>query len=285
VPVATLVGESGDVAIAYGEAGRGPPLLFLHGLGGSGADWAPLVERFRGSHRVLTPDARGSGQTRDLLHPQGPFTIAQLAADLAALLGQLDAQPAHVVGWSLGGMIGLQLAADRPALVRSLTVVNSGPDWRPKTPLQRTALRLRGAVTGLLPPGLMARPIAARLFPKPEQAALRRDYVARIGRNDKGAYAALLEAIVGWSVLDRLGAMTMPVLCVASDGDYTSVASKEEWVRALPNGRLAVVPDARHALPLEAPEKLGVVLDGFLRWPPTQGMSINPPERPHDNNL
>jgi pimeloyl-ACP methyl ester carboxylesterase len=260
--------ETGGAALAFEEAGEGPPVLFLHGLGGSGADWEPLVAGLRGRYRVIIPDLRGSGRTRDLQHPGGPFTIAQLAADMAALLARPGAAPAHVVGWSMGGMVGLQLAADAPALVRSLTVINSGPDWRPKTPLQRTALRLRGAVTALLPPGLMARPIAARLFPKPEQAALRRDYVQRMARNDRGAYAALLEAIVGWSVHERLSTLRMPVLCVASEFDYTSVESKREWVRALPAGSIEVVEGARHALPLEAPERLLAILERFLSAAP-----------------
>jgi pimeloyl-ACP methyl ester carboxylesterase len=153
---------------------------------------------------------------------------------------------------------------DAPARVASLVIVNSGPDWTPKTPLQRLALRSRGLVTGLLGPGAMARVIAPRLFPRPDQAGLRRDYVARMGRNDTHAYAALLDAIMGWSVADQLASLTMPTLVVASEGDYTSVASKEAWTRLLPDGRLLVVPGARHALPLEAPEAFNALLEDFF---------------------
>jgi pimeloyl-ACP methyl ester carboxylesterase len=56
----------------------------------------------------------------------------------------------------------------------------------------------------------------------------------------------------------------MPTLVVASEGDYTSVASKELWVREMPGARLVVVPDAGHALPLEAPERLTAIVAEFL---------------------
>jgi len=248
----------------FEEAGSGPALVLLHGLGGSSADWSPYVAALRGHFRVITPDVRGGLLSRDVAHPHGPFTIPQLAGDLAALLQSLGALPAHLVGWSMGGMVALQLAADAPAAVASLTVVNSGPDWTPKTPLQHLALRLRGVVTTFVGPGPMAQVLARKLFPAPAQAELRRSYIARMGRNDRAAYAALLAAIVGWSVAERLPSLTMPTLVVASDGDYTSVASKEAWVRRLPDARLVVVPGTRHALPLEAPERLLAVLLDFL---------------------
>jgi pimeloyl-ACP methyl ester carboxylesterase len=260
MPILTLP----DAELHYEDVGTGAPLVLLHGLGGSGDDWAPEVAAFRERYRVITPDTRGCGRSRDREHPHGPFTIAQLGADLAALLDHLGTPSAHVLGWSLGGMIAFQLAVDAPALVSSLVIVNSGPDWMPKSALQRVALEMRGVVTSLMGPATMALVIAPKLFPKPEQAALRAVYVERMGRNDKRTYAALLAAFLGWSVADRLPSLGMPTLVVASDGDYTSVASKEAWARTMPNARLVVVPDARHALPIEAPERLDALVAEFL---------------------
>jgi pimeloyl-ACP methyl ester carboxylesterase len=258
----TLVFRDGE--ISYDEAGAGPPLVLLHGLGASSADWAKQVEAFAPGFRVITIDTRGCGGSRDLRAPHGPFTMAQLADDVAAVLTHLNTGPAHVVGWSMGGMIAFQLAASAPGLVASLVIVNSGPDWRPKSTLQRFAVRMRGSVTAVLGPRPMARVIARKLFPRADQADLRRAHVERMGRNDRRTYAALLAAFVGWSVAEQLGALTMPTLAVASDGDYTSVASKEAWVRALPDGRLLVVEDSRHALPLEDPARFNAIVSEFL---------------------
>jgi pimeloyl-ACP methyl ester carboxylesterase len=253
-----------EAELYFEETGAGPPLVLLHGLGGSGEDWAPLVPAFARRFRILVPDARGSGRTVDRAHPRGPFTLAQLADDVVALLEHLGATPAHLVGWSMGGMVALQLAVQAPQLVRSLVVINSGPDWTPKSSLQRVALSLRGVVTALVGPRAMARVLAPRLFPGPAQAAVRAAYLERMGRNDPRAYAALLAAIVGWSVADRLAALTMPTLVVSSERDYLGLATQEAWARQLPDARLVRVPDAGHALPLEAPGRLAAVLEAFL---------------------
>ena len=248
----------------FAERGAGPTLLLLHGLGGSGADWDGVAPALCDRYRVVTPDLRGSGGSQNLARPHGPFSIAELAADTAALLEHLGGGPAHVCGWSMGGMVALQLAVDNPDRVASLTIVNSGPDWTPKTALQGLALHLRGVVTALVGPAAMARVLARKLFPHPGQAALRRAYLARMAENDRRTYAALLAAIVGWSVADRLPSLSMPTLAVASDGDYTPLASRAAWARRMPDARLVVVRDSRHALPLEAPERLVALLANFV---------------------
>jgi pimeloyl-ACP methyl ester carboxylesterase len=253
-----------DATLFYDEVGAGPPLVLLHGLGSSSADWAPHVMTLREHFRVITIDLRGCGQSVDHRAPHGPFTMRQLAHDVDAVLTHLKATPAHLVGWSLGGMVAFELAAASPSQVASLVIINSGPDWRPKSALQRLAVQLRGSVTAVFGPKPMARVIARKLFPHPEQAPLRAQHIERMGRNDKRTYAALLAAFVGWSIADRLPSLTMPTLAVASDGDYTSVASKEAWVKMMPKGQLLVVPNSRHALPLEDPARLSDIVSTFV---------------------
>lgn len=256
-----------DAEIRFVEAGPAgaPALLLLHGLGGSHADWDAFIGHFAAQYRVIAPDLRGSGESRGRSRPRGPFTIAELAGDVAALLDHLGAMPAHVVGWSLGGMIAFQLAVDRPAAVRSLAIVNSGPDWTPKSAPGRLAGPVTGLVALALGPTVMGRGIARRLFPRPDQAALRARYLERMARNERHAYAALLDAIVRWSVAPALGRLAMPALIVASDGDYLSTpAEKRAWAAMMPRARVEVLADSRHALPFEDPDRLRAVLGSFL---------------------
>ena len=111
----------------------------------------------------------------------------------------------------------------------------------------------------------MAAAIAKRLFPAPDQADLRSTFIARIVANDKRCYVASLRAIfAGWGVADRLGGIRCPVLFLAADQDYTPVALKQAYVDRLPDGRLVVIRDARHALPLERPDDFNHALAGFL---------------------
>src|SRR6266446_1391407 len=102
--------------------GAAPPVLFLHGLGSSAADWAPQLGPFGERYRLLLVDL--PGHWRSAL-PRERLTIEAMAERVDALLDQLDTPPAHVVGLSLGGSVGLELALRAPARVRSLTLVNA----------------------------------------------------------------------------------------------------------------------------------------------------------------
>ena len=253
-----------DASLFYQEAGTGASVVLLHGLGSSTVDWEPELTALTRRYRVIAIDARGSGQSRDLTHPRGPFTVAQFAADTAAVIDHLDAGPAHIVGLSMGGMVAFQLAVDHPASVRTLTIVNSGPALVPRTRQERTAIALRLVISRLFGPRGMARMLAPRLFPLPDQGPLRERFKAGMARNDKGAYIATQRALIGWSVLDRIGAIDVPVLVVASDQDYGFLSAKEAYTRMMKRAELVVVPDARHALPMEDPPKFLAVLEPFL---------------------
>ncbi len=256
--------RANDAELFYEETGSGAPVLLLHGLGSSGEDWAPQVDALAKRHRVIALDLRGSGRSRDLAHPAGPFSIPQLADDAALVLERLGACPAHVVGLSLGGLIAFQLAIHHPSSVRTLTIVNSGPAFVPRTLKEHAAVALRLGVARLFGPAGMSRMLAKRLFPRPDQQHLRARFVERMSRNDKRAYAATQRAVLGFSVLDRIGEIDVPTLVVAADQDYTPVSAKEAYARKMKKAKVVVVPDARHALPIEDPEKFNPILTEFL---------------------
>ena len=256
--------EVNDATLHYEEVGRGAAVLLLHGLGSSAADWAPQMEVLKSRYRVIALDMRGSGTSRDLKHPGGPFSVSQFAADATALLGHLAATPAHIVGLSMGGMIAFQMAVDFPDAVRSMVIVNSGPALVPRTGKERRAFAIRRLIARVWGPRGMGKMLAKRLFPHPDHGEKRRLFIESMARNDKRAYIASQEAIIGWSVLDRIGDITVPVLVVASDQDYTPVALKEAYASRMKRAEVVVVADARHALPLEFPEKLNPILATFL---------------------
>lgn len=250
-----------DVRLHYDEQGAGPPLLFVHGLGSSGRDWAAQVDRFADRYRVLRIDLRGHGRSD---RGSGPYSIAQFARDVAVALRKLQATPAHVVGLSMGGMVALELGAGAPQLTRSLVVTNSVADMRLHTWHDvwfYASRRLAVQVLGLRRVG---RLLAQKLFVKPSQDELRRLFVERWAQNDEQAYLWSIDAIMRWSVADRLDRITAPTLLVSSDEDYTPVADKEEVVARMPNAELAVVEDARHALPVEKPDAFNDLVDDFL---------------------
>lgn len=256
--------RANDADLFYSDAGQGETVLFLHGLGSSSVAWQPQIEALAPLYRVLALDARGSGKSRSLGHPTGPFSPRQFADDARALLESLGAAPAHVVGLSMGGIIAFQLAVDHPRALRTMTIVNSGPELVARTFKQRAMIALRLSVSRLYGPRGMARMLAPKLFPKPEHEWLREQFRSEMARNDKAAYIATQRALVGFSVLDRIAEIACPALIVASDQDYTPVEAKQAYARRMQHAEVVVVTDARHALPIEEPEKFNPILLDFL---------------------
>ncbi len=251
-----------DVELYCEIAGVGEPLLLIHGLGSCGADWGPQVEYFRQAYRVITFDLRGHGRSSK---PREGYSIERFAQDTAALLDALGTGPAHIAGISLGGMVAFRLAVDAPQRVKSMTVVNSGPEVPARTFKQRLPLYVRLFYIHALGLRKMAKKIAKRLFPEPGQAVLRSLFIDRLAGNEKRCYVASLRAIfAGWGVAERLADIRCPVLFIAADQDYTTVELKQSYVDRLPNAGMVVIANSRHALPIEKPREFNRALADFL---------------------
>lgn len=253
--------EVNGIGIEYDIHGTGPALLLIHGLGSCKEDWEAQREPFAQGYRVISFDMRGHGASDK---PAGHYSIAQFAADAAGLLRALGIDTAHVVGISLGGAVAFQLALDHPELVKTLTIVNSGPDATVRTFKEKLAVWMRRYVVRRKGMAKLASLIGPHLFPRPEHRAVRERFIERTARNDPLAYLQAFDALIGWNVAERVGAIACPVLAIAADQDYTPLSMKEAYVARIPGARLAVVADARHALPMEKPEQFNTVLKNFL---------------------
>jgi pimeloyl-ACP methyl ester carboxylesterase len=247
--------------VYYETRGRGDPVLLVHGLGSSTEDWEPQVDALAREFMVVAYDVRGHGRTAK---PAGTYTVAQFADDASALIRSLRLAPVHVVGLSMGGMIAFQLAADHPELVRSLVIVNSGPEMVLRTFKERLGIAQRRLIVRLMGMRKMGEVLADKLLPGAEHAARRGVFADRWARNDKRAYLRALSALVGWSVTAKLPGISQPVLVVAADQDYTPVAWKEWYTALMPNARLAVIPASRHMMPVERPQLFHDALLPFL---------------------
>ncbi len=112
--------QAGDIQLSYDRAGDGPPLLLIMGMSGTKHHWGPrvLAELQRDFETIVYDHRDACDSTRT----GAPFTIADLAADAAALLAALELDSAHVIGISMGGMIAQELALAHPERVRTLTL-------------------------------------------------------------------------------------------------------------------------------------------------------------------
>lgn len=249
------------IELHYEATGEGRPVLFIHGLGSSCRDWEMQTPVFSKHHRVVSFDLRGHGRSQK---PPGPYSMSLFAEDTAGLVRSLEVAPVHVVGISLGGMIAFQLAVDHPEMMKSLVIVNAGPEVVVRTMKDRWNVFLRFAIVRMLGMRKMGEVLGRRLFPKEEQADIQKSFVERWAENDTRAYLNTLRAIVGWSVTERIQDIHLPTLVVAADGDYTPVSAKEAFISKMPQAELVVISDSRHATPVDSPDKFNEVVLSFL---------------------
>lgn len=240
-------------------AGEGPLLLLLHGLGSSSLDWQAQMDRFCEHYRVVALDLRGHGQSIQ----EGPFDVTTLAADVVSWL-DTQPEPAWVVGLSLGAMVALELALQRPHKVQGLVLVNGVSEFLLETPKEqeRYAQRLKWLRWfGMRP---LAWWLGRELFPGPDLAQVRRTFRLRFVRsNRKKIYRALLDALPGWSVRARLGQIWQPVAIISTRHDYLPLAKRVEQFAALPNATIHT-PNGHHAWPAEDPSGFNHLLQRIL---------------------
>ncbi|SFF45147.1 Pimeloyl-ACP methyl ester carboxylesterase [Fontimonas thermophila] len=251
-----------DFEMHYVEAGCGPPLVFLHGLGGSAEDWEYQIPHFAGAWRVLAPDLRGFGLS-GAGHRR--FDVMRFAADVRAFLDAVGVGSCCLVGHSMGGAVALTLTLAQPQRIERLVIANSAPSFRPQSLRHHFEFAYRLLAMGLLGPARLARISAARMFPGDALAARRARHIERGARNTRRAYLGALLALGRWSVIERLPELTLPVLVAASEHDYFGHDETVKFAHALPRGRLHLFKGAHHGLPMEQPEAFNAVLERFLR--------------------
>ena len=253
--------ELPEIKLYYEVSGDGPPVVLLHGLGSIAGDWFPQIPALEPRNKVYRTDARGHGQSDK---PEGPYTIKQMAGDIAAFIDEEIDEPVHLIGYSMGGFMAFQLVVDRPELVRSMVIINAIPEVVTRTFRDKLNLNLRFFILRLFGLRTLGKLLAKLLFSGPDQKELRRELAERIAGNDKKAYIAATRAVVNWTVADRVSEIQAPVLMISGDRDYTPVEEKQRFVDIIPNARLEVIANSNHATPLDQPEALNKLLVAFL---------------------
>lgn len=262
----------------FQTAGAGTPLVLLHGLGASSADWEGQVPELSRHYQVIVPDLRGHGAS----DRAGEYSVPQFARDTWRLLDHLRLRAPVLVGHSMGGAVAMQMVLDRPGAVPALVLSNTLPSFLADTAAKRMMLWTRLLLMGLFGPRRLSEFMSQRLYPQADQAALRAKVARRNAGNDRNVYLATIRALTRWSVRERLAELTLPVLVLASEHDYFGGHEIEPFVAALPDAKLRQFAGARHGLPLERPEAFNRAVLEFLDprpRPAPAGASVPAPAR------
>lgn len=250
----------GEISVeSSGNGGRA--VVLLHPLALSGAFWAPLLDNLDGC-RVLAFDARGHGKS---LWDREPFTIGDIAEDVAAALDELAIAGASVAGMSMGGCVAIELAARRPDLVSRLALADTTPDYGPDR-VERWRERAVQAVT--VPRAKQLDFQVNRWFGE-DFAAANPAVVALVTdiflATDSRVHAQACRALGEFDGSPLLSKISAPTLVTVGAEDYaTPVASAEKIAAGIADAALAVTPGARHLSLLESPDAWGLVTSHLI---------------------
>jgi len=262
------------------ELGEGPPVVFVHGLSGSWQNWLAQLPALSREHRVVALDLPGFGYSP---MPREEISIAGYARMLDGLLDQLEIAAAAVVGNSMGGFIGAELAIAFPQRVERLVLVSAAGLSTHNDP------RTVHAMPALLRLERIIAASAAWVASKSEQVVrrprLRKATMNLVVRHPDRLPAALaaeqvrgagkpgfilaLQALIGYDVRDRLPEVACPTLIVWGERDrLITVRDADVFEELIPDSRKVIFEDTGHVAMLERPEEFNELLEKFLAEQP-----------------
>lgn len=254
-----------DIITYYEEAGSGEPLVLIRGLGSDLQAWAPQVPILAKHFRVITYDNRGAGRTSA---PDKPYSIAGMADDLAALLDALKIEKAHVLGYSMGGMVAQEFALRHPGRLEKLILLatSARPDGYMRAVVQsfiniRRSNMAREQVVRSLAPFLYT----AALFDDEEryERAILASVANPYAQQDH-AFIRQAQAILAHDASGRVGGIKASTLVVANREDIlVPPRHGEALAKAIPGAQLQML-DGAHAGVTEFPQEHCEAFISFL---------------------
>jgi len=263
----TLVGVAPDVELYVQDVGSGPPVLLLAGFGLDHSVWDGQVRMLGARHRVLCVDLRGTGRSSK---PYDGYRLERLAADVGAVLEQLEVREATLAGWSFGGQVAFRVAAEHRDRIARLVLVASGGVRASRSdafPFGADPERLERRLVGAeLKDRLAARAatIASGFHREPAGHTL--DFLIRASlRMPSWAAVASYRTYLYSDSSALIGAVDMPVLQIAGEADHVHSPEAARWLRErLGDSRVQVLPACGHYPMFEAPEAFDAALAAFI---------------------
>lgn len=261
-----------DVRLEVRVRGRGEPVLLLHGFTGRGSSLGSLARALRRhGHRTISVDLLGHGRS-DAPRDPTRYSVDCQADVLASLLRRLHAQPAHVVGYSMGARIGLRLAIDHPGSVGSLTLESPSAGIQNDEERRRRRADDEALAAGLEHDGLApfverweAQPVfASQATLAPSTRWRLRD--ERVRNRPEGLAGSLRGAGQGTMlpIHGRLGEINVPSLVVVGALDEPGSERARAVASGIRRARLVELAGVGHAPHLERPRTFNRLVADFL---------------------
>ena len=273
LPLKSVIVE--DRRIAYLDQGQGPPVLLIHGFGGSMWQWEHQQAALAGQFRIITPDLLGAGLSDK---PDIEYTPAQLLDFLTGFMDALQIPKAAMIGNSMGAGLAIGLALDRPTRVTALVLIDGLP---PNVLDHLGSPTLRRALTTPTPSWLVS--FGNWLFGGQMLESTLREFIHdpalltpavldRSNRNRQrpGLFRALLTVGTNLPLWEqgfapRIGSISQRTLVIWGEEDRVfPVAVGEALHRLIPGSQFIQVPNAGHIPQWEQPDAVNVQIRSFL---------------------
>jgi 3-oxoadipate enol-lactonase len=234
----------------------GPPLVLGGSLGTGLEMWRPQLPALAARHRVVRYDHRGHGGSPV---PPGPYALDDLGRDVLRLLDRLGCSTVDYAGLSLGGMVGMWLAAHAPERIGRLALLCTAAHLPPEVGYrQRAALVRARGMAGVV------EPVLARWFTPAFPPAEREPYRAMLAGTPPEGYAGCCEAIAGMDLRPVLSKITAPTLVVAAADDPAIPPRYAGQIAgSIAGGRLVVLDHSAHLANVEQADAVNELL---LAW-------------------
>jgi 3-oxoadipate enol-lactonase len=247
---------------------RRPIIVFSHGLLFSTALFAPQIAALRDRYRCVAYDHRGQGKSAD--SELRCIDMELLYQDAVALLESLSTmgRPVHFVGLSMGGFVAMRLAARRPDLIASLSLLETSADPEPNENVLRyralsSVVRVFGvgAVASRVMPIMFAQSVLA----DPSRAAEVAQWRVQLTGNRRSIWRAVNGVIERTAIYPELKQIRCPTVVVVGDEDVATVPAKAERIAAAISGASLIrVPRAGHSSTLEAPDAVTDIVKSHI---------------------
>jgi pimeloyl-ACP methyl ester carboxylesterase len=263
------------------DIGEGPALLFVHGLSGCWQNWLENIPFFARDHRVIAIDLPGFGESE---MPAESISMSAYARTLDALLDELEIDCVRVVGNSMGGFIGAELALTVPARVERLVLVSAAGLSIDRIRTKRqSGVRHRAEDFALLYLGWLAS--KSELVTR--RARLRNGLLAlvvahparlpsalvseQVRGSGKPGFLPALDAMLHYPLRDRLAELVCPTFIVWGDKDHlVPVKDAGEFERLIGDSRKLIYSDTGHAPMFERPARFNADVHAFLQAQPAE---------------
>ena len=271
MPFVTRAGEP-DIHYAvddHTDPWTAPPTLVLqHGNGRSGAFWYASVPALARHFRVVRPDMRGLGRSSRDFDPVSGLSLDALLGDLLAVLDALGPGPVHYCGESMGGILGLALAALHPARVRTLTIIST-PVFISDTMKQTYAVGHGSRFDAMRDMGIrnwVDHTNRTTRFPPDMDPGFLAWYADEFAKGDTELLIRYAEFVCTASAMDFLPRVKAPVLGLyPSGGQITDRRQEALLTQHLPDFELVHLPTPYHMVHQILPDACTAALRDFLR--------------------